>query len=288
MRLIAHLSDLHFGRHDPAVVEALLSSIAGTRPHLVVISGDLTQRARRSQFAAAREFLTRIRVLDIPVLAVPGNHDVPLYDVTRRFLRPMARFRRYISADELPLHADDEIAVLGINTARSLAFADGRISHWQMAHIRKTFAAVGANKPKLLVTHHPLVPLPWGRHGAPLKAVGRAESALDAVADAGVHLLLAGHHHRQFAGAAATFVTADASILVVQAGTSTSTRTRDETNSFNLIAVEPGILAVAAQGWTGNRFELLRTDRYRLVDGRWHAYQQADVTSDRDRNVAND
>src|SRR5271166_2836489 len=133
MRTIAHLSDLHFGRHDAAVAEALVADLAALRPDLVVISGDLTQRARRGEFAAARAFLDR---LPAPFIAVPGNHDVPLYDLVRRTFRPLHRFARYITDLSHPFFADAEIAVLGINTARSMAISSGRISHDQMQAIR--------------------------------------------------------------------------------------------------------------------------------------------------------
>lgn len=97
MRTIAHLSDLHFGREDPALIPVLLEDIRGASPDIVVVSGDLTQRARRREFAAARSFLNRI---SFPLLVVPGNHDIPLFDVVRRFARPLHRYRCYIS-DEL-------------------------------------------------------------------------------------------------------------------------------------------------------------------------------------------
>src|ERR1700722_10258980 len=116
MRTIAHISDLHFGSEDPRLAEGLLADLAEVRPALVAVSGDLTQRARRGQFAAARAVLSRI---PFPQLVVPGNHDIPFYDLGRRFLRPLNRFRRYITHDLNPTFADEEMLVVGINTARS-------------------------------------------------------------------------------------------------------------------------------------------------------------------------
>ena len=92
MRTVAHLSDLHFGREDPRVVEAVLQDVDAQHPDLVVVSGDLTQRARRGQFQAARAFLDRFKA---PVLVVPGNHDIPLFDLARRFFRPLKRYRSF-------------------------------------------------------------------------------------------------------------------------------------------------------------------------------------------------
>ena len=270
MRRIAHLSDLHFGRHDTVVVDGLTASLTAIQPDAVVISGDLTQRARRSQFAAARAFIDGLRGAGLPVIVVPGNHDVPLYDITRRFFRPLARFRRYIESDPYPLFADDEVAILGINTARSLTIKDGRVSHEQMACIRQHFAAVPQNSRRILVTHHPLVELPWGENGAELEAAGRSAAALQASIDAGVHLLLAGHHHRPFSGSAATFLTAGHSLLVVQAGTTTSTRLREHANSFNLLESEGERLRIAVHAWTESGFKEAADESYRFADGRWH------------------
>lgn len=270
MRRIAHLSDLHFGRHDTSVVDGLSTALTTIRPDVVVISGDLTQRARRAQFTAARAFIDGLRGAGLPVIVVPGNHDVPLYDITRRFFRPLARFRHYIEPDPYPLLADDEVAILGINTARSLTIKDGRVSHEQMACMRQHFAAVPASARRMLVTHHPLVELPWGEGGETLEAAGRADAALQAALDAGVHLLLAGHHHRPFSGSAATFLTLGHSMLVVQAGTTTSTRLREHANSFNLIESDDDRLRIAVHAWDEGGFEEAAEESYRFADGRWH------------------
>src|SRR6185503_7363957 len=117
---IAHLSDVHFGAHDPAVVTGAEAWLAEARPDLVVISGDFTQRARRDQYREAAAFLDRIEATGIPTLGVPGNHDVPLYDVVQRFTRPLHRYRRFIDDHLCPWFENARMAVLGINTARSL------------------------------------------------------------------------------------------------------------------------------------------------------------------------
>src|SRR5688500_14374875 len=192
MARLVHLSDLHFGAHDDRLVAAVEQSVAELQPDLVVISGDFTQRARTEQFKEACAFLDRIRQTGVEVLGVPGNHDVPLYDVLRRFLSPLTRYKRYIDDTLCPFHELDGVAVLGINTARSLTFKDGRISREQMDFIRATFDRTKSDL-RILVTHHPLLALPVGEGLA--EAVGRHELALDAVADAGVDLLLSGHHH---------------------------------------------------------------------------------------------
>lgn len=254
MPRLIHLSDLHFGAHDERLVEAVESRIDEEKPDLVVISGDFTQRARTDQFKEACRFLTRLRDSGHEVLGVPGNHDVPLYDVLRRFLSPLTRYKRYVDDTLCPIHELDGAIVLGINTARSLTFKDGRISHEQMDFIRSSFAR-SRDVPRILVTHHPLFALPVGDGPAALgDAVGRQELALDAVADAGVDLLLAGHNHRASSHSARELATRAGPALVIQAGTATSMRLRDEEQSFNRIDIAGRRVTLTVQSWNGRGF----------------------------------
>src|SRR5207237_7158700 len=135
MRTLVHLSDLHFGRLDERMVEPLLATIRETRPDAVAVSGDLTQRARSDQFKAARAFLDALP--RVPLIVVPGNHDVPLYNVWARFAQPLDKFRRYITDDLEPFFADEEIATLGLNTARALTTKHGRVNPRTVARIRE-------------------------------------------------------------------------------------------------------------------------------------------------------
>jgi len=251
MPRLIHLSDLHFGAHDPRLVEAVEARVDEEKPDLVVISGDFTQRARTDQFKEACRFLTRLKDAGHEVLGVPGNHDVPLYDVLRRFLSPLTRYRRYIDGDLCPFHELDGAAVLGINTARSLTLSDGRISEKQVDFIRSTFARA-RDVPRILVTHHPLFALPVGEDVE--KAVGRSELALDAIADAGVDILLAGHNHRASSHSARDIATRAGPALVVQAGTATSIRLRDEEQSFNRIDIAGERVTLTVQRWDGQGF----------------------------------
>src|SRR5215208_5945399 len=159
MTRLVHLSDLHFGAHDQRLVEQVERQVDELRPDLVVVSGDFTQRARTEQFAEACRFLDRLRDSGHEVLGVPGNHDVPLYDVLRRFLSPLTRYRRFIDDSLCPFIELPGVAVLGINTARSLTVKDGRISHEQVEFIRETFSRTPADSTRVLVTHHPLFAL---------------------------------------------------------------------------------------------------------------------------------
>ena len=267
MARIVHLSDLHFGAHDPRLVEAVEWQVDELKPDLVVISGDFTQRARTEQFREACEFLALLRERGHEVLGVPGNHDVPLYDVLRRFLSPLARYRRFIDETLCPFVELPGIAVLGINTARSLTFKDGRINQDQVKFIRETFARTPGEAMRIIVTHHPLFALPVGSKVD--RAIGRQELALDAIEDAGVDMVLAGHNHHASSQDASDLVTRAGGVLVVQAGTATSTRVREQEQSFNVIDIADGAVTVTVHGWAGHAFEAKDSNCYQWQDGRW-------------------
>lgn len=269
MTRIAHLSDLHFGRHDPVIVQGLLARLNELRPNLVVISGDFTQRARRVEFAAARAFLDGIEAAGLEWLAVPGNHDMPLYDLTRRMLAPLGRYRKYIAEEVCPRWEGARMAIQGLNSARRLTGKNGRVSAEQSDLVERSLGGVSDDRLRVVVTHHPLVELPWGPGGEVLESAQRADAARDAFAASGVHMLLAGHHHRIHAAQSPTARTDGRSLLVVQAGTATSTRTRNEPNSFNLIEAGLPEVTVAVEDWDGARFARSREDGFRLRDEQW-------------------
>jgi len=267
MTRIVHLSDLHFGAHDERLVEAVDWEVDRLKPDLVVISGDFTQRAKTEQFREACKFLEGLRDRGHEVLGVPGNHDVPLYDVLRRFLSPLARYRRFIDDTLCPFIELPEVAVLGINTARSMTFKDGRINRDQVDFIRETFARVASDKMRIIVTHHPLFALEVG--GEVESAIGRQELALDAVEESGVDMVLAGHAHHASSQDAGELVTRAGGVLVVQAGTATSTRVREQEQSFNSIDIAEGSATITVHAWRGGEFKANDAQRYEWRDGRW-------------------
>jgi 3',5'-cyclic AMP phosphodiesterase CpdA len=270
MATIAHLSDVHFGHHDDQVVAGVDAFLAERRPDLVVISGDFTQRARVEQYKMACAWLDRLQGAGLETLAVPGNHDVPLYDVVRRFARPLNRYKKYIDDDLCPWFETGELAVLGINTARSLTIKDGSISREQIAMIRERFSAVPEEKTKILVTHHPLFAMPIGDEGELSKVVKRDGDALEAVAEAGVDMLLAGHFHRTFANSARDMVETAGAALVIQAGTATSTRLRgDELQSFNWLDLGKDRVELQVQRWDGTAFVGGRPTFFEYTEGNW-------------------
>lgn len=271
MARIAHLSDIHFGANDPRIVDAATAWLEARRPDLVVISGDFTQRARVDQFRAASAWLNRLRSAGLKLLVVPGNHDVPLYDVVRRFMAPLDRYKRYISSDLCPFYEDAEVAILGLNTARSLTIKDGRINHDQMEILRQRLATVAPDKTRILVTHHPLFAMPIGRGGELSEAVGQHEDAIQAAREAGVHLALAGHFHQTYAESATKMVEQAGGALVIQAGTATSTRLRnDEPQSFNWLHVHRNNeVELQVIVWDGSGFQRASHVAYHQHGDRW-------------------
>ena len=266
MRTLVHLSDLHFGRIDPALLDPLRNLVREIAPDVVVISGDLTQRAKSEEFEAARDYLD---TLPGPQIVVPGNHDISLYNVFRRFLQPLDRYKRYITDDLDPVYIDDEIAVLGVNTARSLTVKDGRLNKEQVAKIRDTLSGLDPSITRVVVTHHPF-DLPPGSEESDL--VDRASMAMDAFAESGVDLLMAGHLHTSHAGnTSARYKISEYAALVVQAGTATSTRGRGEVNSFNVIRIERERIEVDRYGWdtVHAQFQLLHTEKFLRSGNVW-------------------
>ena len=267
MRTIVHMSDLHFGRIDQALLEPLRRRVHALAPHVTVVSGDLTQRAKPGEFRAAKRYLD---TLPGEKIVVPGNHDVPLYRVWERFLSPLGKYRRHVNGDLEPDFIDDEIAVVGINTARSLTFKDGRINEEQVESIRRRFAPLGEGRTKIVVTHHPF-DLP-DEPDKDEELVGGARKAMEAFAGCGVDLLLAGHLHTSQAGETSNrYPLSGYAALTVQAGTATSTRGRGESNSFNVLRVANREVAIERQIWQPEAaaFALERTERFRRVDNRW-------------------
>ena len=240
MRRVAHISDVHFGRTECSVVNRLVEIINELEPQLVVVSGDLTQRARSSQFVEAREFLDR---LPKPQIVVPGNHDVPLYNIYKRFLEPLDNFKKHITDDLEPFYADEEIAVAGINTARSLTLKDGRISDDQIERLHQKLYPIDDQKMKIVVTHHP-IDLPGGYDEDQI--VGRAKRLMPKIAESGADIFLSGHLHvSSITNSAHRYrLESGKSALIIQAGTATSTRGRGEANSFNLIEIDRPFLSV--------------------------------------------
>lgn len=265
MRTIVHLSDLHFGRVNPLLIDPLVRVVREIKPDLVAISGDLTQRARSYQFQEARAFLD---ILPQPQIVVPGNHDIPLHNVFARFIEPLTKYKRYITEDLQPAYEDEEMVVIGVNTARSLVFKGGRINESQVGRLQEKFCARGNEVVKVVVTHHPF-DLPEGYDDRDL--VGRAKMAMTGLAECGADLFLAGHLHISHTGHTKRYDIRGYSALVVQAGTATSTRERGEANSFNILRVAYPEITVEKFAWnpTTSSFAVLTSERFKHGPEGW-------------------
>jgi len=248
MTVIAHISDLHFGAHDPAIVAGLVAELNADRPDLVAISGDLTQYATRREYAQAGRFIAS---LQSPVLAVPGNHDLPQFNLPERFADPYARWTATIAPETEPTWSDGTVAVLGVNSAHRAAWhwdwSRGRIGRKHLQRVLDRLAALPAGLARIVVAHHPLLA---AEDRPRMVLAGRARQTLAALAEADVRLVLSGHAH-------ATYARFDeiegVGPLVVQCGTTTSVRLRNEPNTYNQITVLPGAEPVIeARAWTGS------------------------------------
>ena len=265
MRTLAHLSDLHFGRIDAKLLEPLRRRLRELSPDLVVVSGDLTQRARARQFREARAYLD---TLPGPRLVVPGNHDIPLYNVAMRFAAPLRNYRRIIDANLEPAFVDEEVAVVGVNTARALTFKGGRINARQAASVRELVYELPGEVVKIVVSHHPF-DAPEGS-GEEDQIVGRAAMALEKLAGCGVDVFLAGHLHESHVGHTANrYRIAGVSALVIQAGTALSTRMRGERNAFNVLRLARRHIDVERYEWNGSAFDRASLHGFDHGDGGW-------------------
>lgn len=248
VRDIYHISDVHFGPpHLPALASGVLELIERRRPDLVVISGDLTQRAKPRQFEQARAFVERIPV---PTLTVPGNHDVPLYRVWERFFDPYGAYKRHFSTELEPLFRDEELLVVGINTAHGWTFKDGRVGLGRLREVGELLAQAPAELFKVVVAHHHIIPPPWfGQQ----RVMTNAREAMDLFTSLGVDLILSGHLHQAFIGNSEEFYPKGRPpVVVLHSGTTTSNRGRAgerDKNTCNWIEVGPQSMVVSHHRW---------------------------------------
>ena len=227
MSTVLHLSDTHFGTERPVVVEALVALAVHQQPDLVILSGDITQRARPAQFRAARAFVER---LGAPVLAIPGNHDIALFDLWSRIVRPYAGFCAAFGDDLAPVHAASDLLVIGVNTTRARRHRHGEVAPSQVEQVARLLATASERQLRMVVVHHPLAVPEVGERANRFRG---HEAAARVWADAGADLVLGGHIHLPFVMLLPGLARP---MWVVQAGTAVSTRTRPGVpNSVNLL-----------------------------------------------------
>jgi 3',5'-cyclic AMP phosphodiesterase CpdA len=246
-------------------VEPLVETVHQVRPDVVVVSGDLTQDARDSEFAEAKRFLER---LPRPRIVIPGNHDMPFYNMARRLLVGLDGYRRWISANLEPCYSDEEIMVASANTARLFPIRGGRINERQIEAVAAHMRAAAPGAIRVLVTHHPFDLA--GTFSA-RELVGRAGLAMEKLARC-IDVLLAGHHHVAHWGRTAVrYKKHGDSAIFVQAGTAISSRIRGEENSFNVIRAGRRRIDIQRFSWNAERglFAAALTDAFARTGSGW-------------------
>jgi 3',5'-cyclic AMP phosphodiesterase CpdA len=244
---ILHISDLHFGPpFVPSVAEALLQTIPSLAPDAIVASGDLTQRAKREQFVECRQFFDRLP--DIPLLVIPGNHDVALYRIFERLFKPHALYCEIIHPDLNPVLLVGNVVLAGLDsTAPRSAISNGRLDRRQLRHCEKVFASAPEDMTRIVVAHHHFAP---GHDKVFDVAMPGSRRAIDCFVEQKVEMILGGHLHRSYIGNSLDFYPGhhlERGVIIVQCGTTTSSRgkgrERDE-NTFNLIEASADTLTV--------------------------------------------
>jgi 3',5'-cyclic AMP phosphodiesterase CpdA len=263
VRTIVHLSDLHFNKIDAALVPKLVERVTELEPHIVAVSGDLTQHAWPSEFERAGEFL---RALPGRLILVPGNHDMSFYNPWRRAVQRLQLYKRLITHDMQPYYADREVSVLGLNTARVSHLRNGRIREWQVDKVEELLGVGEPGAIRVLVTHHPF-DLPESFAAAELIGTRVMRRVI-----ASVDVMLAGHMHISHAAPTALrYKFAGHSAVFVQAGTALSIRGRGEPNSFQVIRTSPGMLNVEQYSADGNGFHAVKNTKFVRSASGWRA-----------------
>jgi 3',5'-cyclic AMP phosphodiesterase CpdA len=263
---MAHLSDLHFGKHDEELAPTLAPELDAQNLDLVVISGDFTQNGTEDEFKVAREFIDS---LSAPAFAVPGNHDVPQLNLFRRLVSPYKLYRKYIDADLEPFVEIDGVAIAGLRTSRRITpemnWANGYLDRSQIRALAGRLSKSSPDAIRVIVAHHPLL---YPETGEPKRQrrVRRADRALAEFARLGERLVLSGHYHlsnvrdheqpgtvKEGAPDGLRKATA-APILVAQTSSTTSTRLRGHPNAYNLISIEGEDIDIDVREWRDGRW----------------------------------
>ncbi|WP_158940226.1 metallophosphoesterase [Burkholderia sp. S171] len=256
MTLLLQISDPHFGTEQPPVVAALLRLANTLQPDLVVISGDITQRARRAQFNAARAFIKSFGTFSAtPFIVVPGNHDIPLYNLYARVVDPYANYQRVFGNDLEPVFESDALLVIGVNTTRAYRHKDGEVSAQQVERVVRRLGHATARQLRVVVTHQPVAA---ARANDIRNLLHGREHAIERWSQVGVDLILGGHIHLPYVTPLhVAYKNLPRPMWAVQAGTSLSSRVRGSVpNSVNVIdydASHTGTRRAAVARWDFNQ-----------------------------------
>lgn len=246
MSTLIQISDPHFGTEQPRVVAALITFVRRVQPLAAVLSGDITQRARRAQFAAAKRFVDQLGVPHC--LVIPGNHDIPLFNLAARLFFPYAGFERVFGAVLEPHLLCDAFLLTCLNTTRPARHKDGEISDEQIERVVRQLRGASDNQLRIVVTHQPVHVL---RDSEVHNRVHGYERAVKAWADAGADIIMGGHIHLPYvASLNEHFSDLSRRCWVVQAGTAVSHRVRARhPNSVNLIHFSAGAAQCSVERW---------------------------------------
>lgn len=268
MSVVLHISDTHFGTERPEVMGALLQLAQDVRPDLAILSGDVTQRARRSQFDAARHF---VNTLAAPVkLVIPGNHDIPLFNLAARVFNPYGNYRRAFGQDLDPHFSNEDLLVIGVNTTRPWRHKDGEISTQQIAYVSEQLQRAQPHQLCIVVVHQPIF---VERESDRKNLLNGHEKAVQAWAVAGADFILSGHIHLPYVRRLEESLhNSPRSVWTVSAGTAVSKRVREgQPNSVNLIrydtAQTPHVCTVNRLDYefASSKFEVVQTTLIELT-----------------------
>lgn len=272
MRTIIHISDLHYGKTHKDVSEQLVDAFSKLKPDLVVISGDLTQRAKTKEFESAKSFLQDLKKASLSTFVIPGNHDIePLFKPLDRISNPYKNYKEYISSDLEPVYYDKEIAIAAINTVKSSNIKNGGMSLKQVVKTKAWFSSFPRPIVKIVVTHHP-IDLPLIRRAK--KLVPIAAEAVKEFSRQDVDLYLSGHYHRtSVVTTSDRFAIKNYSAIALQAGT-LSIRERGEAQSFNVITIDKQRMTVETYRWNaeGKSFRKYAVVRFKRYRSQWQKF----------------
>jgi 3',5'-cyclic AMP phosphodiesterase CpdA len=227
MSVVLQISDTHFGTEQSPVVEALVALALQQQPDVVVLSGDITQRAHAMQFRQARSFVDRLAA---PVVAIPGNHDIPLMNVVARLLRPYAGYSQAFGSNLEPTFSSSDLLVVCVNTTRPHRHQHGEVSQLQIDRVAQLLQAATAEQLRVVVVHQPIAVI---NDQDKVDLLRNHAAAQQQWAAAGADLVMGGHIHLPYTLALPGLARP---MWAVQAGTGVSRRVRAGVpNSVNLV-----------------------------------------------------
>ena len=262
MTRLLQISDMHFGTEQPDVMAALLALSNDKKPNALVVSGDITQRARAEQFSCARIFCDSLKIAQM--VSLPGNHDIPLFNLFARVLHPYAAYQKAFGQALEPELITPTLCLATVNTTRWWRHKNGEVSTAQIDRVCQQLSRATPQQLRVVVVHQPVHVLrPQDEHDR----LRGWEPAVRAWAAAGADIVMGGHIHLPYVCELSSTVSRlSRRMWCVQAGTAVSSRIRREApNSVNLVEFEVDAdgLRCRVERWdyqkAGNKFELIHT-----------------------------